>query len=111
MASSKNYYSVKANSLLESVIALCIITICLYLASMVYAAIFTANTTSRFYMSRNKMDEAFFLMQTDQDSLLEKYENDRWKIEKEYYGGAERLIITYRDSLQIYPLKRYYISQ
>lgn len=67
MAWLKKYY--KANSILESVIALAIISICLYIAMMVYANVFSKKTSIVAYSQQNKMNEMFYLLQVSDDSL------------------------------------------
>lgn len=100
---------VRANSLMESVVALSIISVCLYIAIMIYAAVFTPKTSARFYNSFNKTSEVFFAMQLAQDSLTEKYASENWQIEEEGVGAAKKITITYKDSLQAYPQRSFYI--
>lgn len=66
----------KANSILESVIALAIISICLYIAMMVYANVLSKKTSIVSYSQQNKMNEMFYLLQVAADSLeMENQEN------------------------------------
>lgn len=66
----------KANSILESVIALAIISICLYIAMMVYANVFSKKTSIVSYSQQNKMNEMFYLLQVASDSLeMENQDN------------------------------------
>jgi type II secretory pathway pseudopilin PulG len=106
----RNYCNYKANSLLESVVALSIISVCLYIAVMVYSSVFTARTTARFYIEQNKINEFFFITQIQQDTLLEKFENDNWIITEEPEGKIKKITVKYKDSLQAYPEKSYYIA-
>jgi Ca2+/H+ antiporter len=106
----KNYCNCKANSLLESVIALSIISICLYIAVLIYSSVFTTRTSAKFYIEQNKTDELFFLTQVQQDTLLEKFENDNWIINEEQEGKIKKITVKYKDSLQSYPEKSYYIA-
>lgn len=101
--------NVDANSLLESVVALSIISVCLYIAIMIYTSVFTPKTSARFYSSQNKINEVFFVMQLKQDSLLEKYNTEEWNIEEEMMGNVKKITIKYKDSLQAYPEKSFYI--
>ncbi|MEL1244923.1 hypothetical protein AAEO56_11665 [Flavobacterium sp. DGU11] len=110
MLLSKKLCRVKANSLLESVIALSIISICLYIAIMVYAAVFSPKTSLRFYSERNKVNEAFFLLQIQQDSLMENYTNGQWEFEDEMTSKIKKVTVKYRDSITAYPEKSFYIN-
>lgn len=67
MALSRRYYN--ANSILESVIALTIISVCLYVAIMVYASVFSPKASAAFYIARNKTGSQFFLLQLDSDMV------------------------------------------
>ncbi|MNK23701.1 hypothetical protein D3C87_419990 [compost metagenome] len=109
MAQLKRFGNVKANSLLESVLALSIISVCLYIAVMVYSAVFSPKTSIRFYSSQNKINEVFFLMQINQDSLNEKYEGKEWEFEESANGRLKTVAVKYKDSTQSYPVKNFYI--
>lgn len=78
---------------------------------MIYAAVFTPNTTAKFYGSQNKIDRIFFLVQTGQDSLLETKESNNWVIEEDYLQGSKKITVKYKDSLQVYPEKNFYILE
>ncbi|MCO6147922.1 hypothetical protein [Flavobacterium sp. NRK1] len=95
--------------MLESVVALSIISVCLYIAIIIYAAIFTPKTSARFYYSFNKTNEVFFAMQLAQDSVSERYDTDNWEITDETQGGVKKITANYKDSLQSYPQKSFYI--
>jgi len=110
MQQLRRFYSLQANSLLESVVALSIISVCLYSAIIIYAAIFTPKTSARFYNSFNKTSEVFFTMQLAQDSLIEEYDTYNWEITDETQGGLKKITVNYKDSLQSYPQKSFYIS-
>ncbi|WP_330443311.1 hypothetical protein [Flavobacterium sp. C4GT6] len=109
MKQLKRLCKVPANSLLESVIALTIISVCLYIAIMVYSAVFAPNTSMKFYSSQNKIQAAFFDMQIGLDSLKEKYDNENWSIEEEFTEGSKKIIIKYSDSITEYPEKVFYV--
>lgn len=61
----KKYY--EADSLLESVIALTIISICIYITIIVYANIFSPKTSTLYYSHQNKINEQFFLLQLGEE--------------------------------------------
>lgn len=61
----KKYY--EANSLLESVIALTIISICIYITIMVYANVFSPKTSTLYYSHQNRINEQFFLLQLGEE--------------------------------------------
>lgn len=109
MVRLKRFGSVAANSLLESVLALSIISVCLYIAVMVYSAVFSPKTSARFYHSQNKINEVFFLMQINQDSLNEKFEGEEWQFEEATNGRLKTVGVKYKDSTQSYPVKNFYI--
>lgn len=69
MAFLKKYFSIKATSLLESVVALSIIAICLYFAIMIFSMVFTPRTSVQFYDTQNKVNELFYLAELKGDSL------------------------------------------
>lgn len=104
----KRYFSFKANSILESVIALSIISICLFVAVMIYSVVFTPKTSSGFYVSKNKADELFFLMQLEQDSI---YLNEQdYSIEEEWQSTfLKKVTIKAKDSIGVSEEKKYYI--
>jgi len=111
MAFLKKLCNVRANSLLESVIALSIISICLYVAVMVYSAVFTPHTSARFYTSQNKIYEAFFLQQVSTDSLSELYANGELTIDEEDIENSyKKIVVKYKDSTQAYPAKSFYVA-
>ena len=108
----KNCYRVKANSLLESVIAVCIISVCLYIGIVIYSKAYTSKTSLKAYTTQNKINEAFVLIEAGQDSLLDGTEQRKnWKITQDDTDGLQKLTIKYSDSLQSYPEKSYYIAQ
>jgi hypothetical protein len=111
MAYKKRFFSVPGNSLLESVIALTIISVCLYVAVMVYASVFTPKTAPKFYISRNRMDELFFLMELQNDSVND-FPDANWKVEEEWLNAnVKQVTITAKDSLQTASGNSYFILQ
>lgn len=110
MDCSRRYSKVKANSLLESVLALSIVSACLYVAIMVYASVFSPATSARAYASQNKINEAFYLMQIGSDSLTSRYGSEPWRVEEESEGGLRRITVHYQDSVQAYAPKTFFIN-
>lgn len=68
---SKGYCRVKASSILESVIALTIISICLYVAVLIFAVAFSPKTSAKFYVTQQRANELFYELQVGEDSLIE----------------------------------------
>jgi uncharacterized protein YsxB (DUF464 family) len=111
MASLKRYCNLRANSIVESVIALCIISVCLYIAVLVFAAVFTPRTSAKFYNTQNKVNELFFLAQLN-DSLMDQNANEDLIMEEENLGaGLKKITVHYKDSLNVGLEKSFYVSQ
>ncbi|MBN9285317.1 MULTISPECIES: hypothetical protein [unclassified Flavobacterium] len=111
MALLKKYCNIPANSILESVIALTIISVCLYIAITVYAAVFTPRTSARFYNTQNKVNEMFYLMQLQGDSLQYDSEDKNLEIEEEVVNpGVKKIFIQYKDSTNFKFEKSFYIQ-
>jgi hypothetical protein len=107
MALLKKYYS--ANSLLESVMALAIISTCLYIAIMVYANVFTKKTAIIAYSNQNKMNEMFYLLQVSEDSL-QQVNNEN--INSEWINtNLQEITIKSTDSLDLGINKHFYINK
>ena len=109
MACSRKSFNTRASSLLESVIALSIISVCLYIAVLIYSSVFSNKTSSRYYVTKNRIKEAFYLMQAESDSLNGKF-NNNWQIEEEYMGNTKKISLKYTDSIQSYPLESFYVA-
>ena len=111
MASLKNYYKLSANSILESVIALCIISVCLYIAILVFAAVFTPRTSAKFYGTQNSVNELFFLSQLKNDSLIQQNDNENLQVEEEAVAdGLKKITINYKDSTAFEFKKSFYVQ-
>ena len=107
----KKYYSVKANSILESVIALTIISICLYFAILIFASVFTSRTSAKFYNTQNKVNELFFLSQLKNDSLQYESPNEDLLIEEEIVNDhLKKISVQYKDSTQFKFEKSFYVE-
>ena len=110
----KKYFSVnlKANSILESVIALSIISICLYFAILIFAAVFTPRTSVKFYNTQNKVNEMFFLVQLKKDSLEFEASNNNLTIENEVINESlKKVNLNYKDSTKIHFDKSFYVQK
>lgn len=106
----KKYNSIKASSILESVIALSIISVCLCIAIMVFAAVFTPKTSPKFYRTQNKINEMFYLTQLRSDSLNNENQEDGLLLEDETITpDLKKINIHYQDSLQLKYNKSFYI--
>lgn len=111
MAFLKKYCNTKASSMLESIIALTIICICLYIAILIFAAVFTPRTSPKFYNTQNKVNELFYLAQLKSDSLLYESEDEHLQIEEESIeAGIKKMTIQYTDSSQFKFQKSFYIQ-
>ncbi|RYG54877.1 MAG: hypothetical protein EOO01_00235 [Chitinophagaceae bacterium] len=110
MACLKSFCNVRANSIIESVVAICIISICLYIAILVIASVFTPRTSAKFYTTRNNLDEFFFLSQLN-DSLSGNSNGSSVSIEREILGTSlQKITLTCRDSTNRDYKKIYYVG-
>lgn len=109
MVFSKKYINLKADSILESVIALSIISICLYISVLVYASVFTPKTSSKFYISRNKITSMYYLSQINPDSIEASFDN-KITFDKEWITPTlQKIKVEFKDSLQN-PIRINYFS-
>jgi hypothetical protein len=107
----KKYCSVKANSILESVIALTIISICLYFAILIFASVFTPRTSAKFYSTQNKVNELFYLTQLKNDSLQYESQDENLLIEEEVINERlKKISVQYKDSSQFKFEKSFYVE-
>ena len=108
MESLKKCCKVHANSLLESVIALTIISVCLYFAVMIFASVYTPKTSAKFYSTQNKVNELFYLSQIKNDSIAND-ENENLLIEEETVNeNLKKISVQYKDSTQFKFEKTFY---
>lgn len=99
----KKYY--KANSIIESVIALTIISICIYIAIMVYANVFSPKTSIHYYSHQNQINEQFYLLQLQDETPIENIETtENW-----LNTYLKEVTIMYKDSLSSNVSKTVYI--
>ena len=111
LARLKKCSSLPANSILESVIALCIIAVCLYVAVLVYSQLFSSRTSPRFYNSKNKMAEVYYMFQVNPDSILSA-DNDNLNITEEYENAhLQKLAIEFKDSSGVKLKSSYFIHR
>lgn len=108
MGCLRKCFNVAANSILESVIALCIISICLSAAVMVYAMVFNPSNSVHFYKTQNKANALFYILQVDGDSLLAA-EGNKLQIEDEAVGRSRLYSLKYADSIGKPIEKQFYI--
>lgn len=105
----RKYINIKAESILESVIALSIISICLYISVLVYTAVFTPKTSSKFYISRNKVSSLYYQSQIYPDSL--EFNDESFLIEKEWLSTSlQKIKIKSKDTLLNPIAIEYYLS-
>ena len=108
MGCSRKYFRLRANSLLESVLALSIISICLYIAIMVFAAIFTPRTSAKFYATQNNVNAIFFELQAENDSIQQ---SDAIDFEEEPIENTlKKITVRYKDSTDITYEKHFYVQ-
>ena len=111
MVLSKKYYNLPANSILESVIALTIISICLYFAIMIFASVYTPKTSAKFYSTQNKVNELFYLSELKNDSISNENENENLQIEEESINERlKKISVQYKDSTQFKFEKSFYVQ-
>ena len=111
MVLSKKYYNLPANSILESVIALTIISICLYFAVMIFASVYTPKTSAKFYSTQNKVNELFYLSELKNDSISNENENENLLIEEESINERlKKISVQYKDSTQFKFEKSFYVQ-
>ncbi len=110
MESLKKCCKVNANSLLESVIALTIISVCLYFAVLIFASVYTPKTSAKFYSTQNKVNELFYLSQIKSDSISND-ENENLLIEEETINeNLKKISVQYKDSSQFKFEKSFYVQ-
>lgn len=111
MVLSKKYYKLAANSILESVIALTIISICLYFAVLIFASVYTPKTSAKFYGTQNKVNELFYLSELKNDSILNERETENLSIKEEQINdNLKKILIEFSDSTQFKFQKSFYVQ-
>nr|WP_199001218.1 hypothetical protein [Flavobacterium sp. ASV13] len=112
MVLSRKYYKLPANSILESVIALTIISICLYFAIMIFASVYTPKTSAKFYSTQNKVNELFYLSELKNDSIINEGENENLIIKEENINDhLQKISVEYKDSAQFKFEKSFYVQK
>lgn len=107
----KKYCNVRATSIIESVIALSIISVCLYISIMIFASVFTPKTSAKYYTTQNKMNELFYLVQLENDSTLMAIDNKEYVIEEELINEQLKEIkIKFTDSAKFEFQKSFYVQ-
>lgn len=103
----RSYYKIGANSILETVIALSIISVCLFVTLIIYSSVLSPRTSLKKYVIRNRINECFHTMHIAPDSLLKNIEDD-WIIDRNNNLGE--YLIRYSDKHGIYGENRFYIN-
>lgn len=112
MVLSKKYYKLPANSILESVIALTIISICLYFAIMIFASVYTPKTSTKFYSTQNKVNEIFYLSELTNDSIVNESKDENLIIKEEIVNdNLKKISVEYKDSTQFKFEKSFYVQK
>lgn len=107
----KKYCKLQANSILESVIALSIISVCLYFAIMIFVAVFTPRTAAKFYGIQNKANEMFYLIQLKNDSLTAEALDNNLEIKQSLADdGVKEINLKFKDSSQFEFNKNFYVQ-
>ncbi|AWM15201.1 hypothetical protein DI487_15935 [Flavobacterium sediminis] len=100
----KKYY--KANSIIESVMALTIISICIYIAILVYANVFTPKTSMAHYSKQNILSRQFYELQLQEElpntAIISVEEN--W-----LNTNLKEVTVQYKDSIDKSIQKQFYI--
>ncbi|AEW86770.1 hypothetical protein B0A78_08425 [Flavobacterium columnare NBRC 100251 = ATCC 23463] len=108
MVSLKNLNKVKANSIIESVVALCIISVCLYIAMLVFSAVLTQKSSPKFYQTQHKANALFYLSQIEFDSIINQTEAITIETTP-VNANLKELTIKYKDSTEIEIEKKFYL--
>lgn len=104
----KKHTSLKANSLLESVIALAIISIGIYAAILVFNQVFTNTTSEKFHIEQKNINNYFYEIQLDADTLQSDESNYLFEI-NDYNSDLKEYKINYKDSTKIKLRNHFYI--
>lgn len=104
----KKHTSLKANSLLESVIALAIISIGIYATILVFNQVFTSNTSEKFHMEQKNSNNLFYEIQLGVDTLKSDESNYQFEI-NDLNSDLKEYKINYKDSTKIKLNNRFYI--
>ncbi|UMY66255.1 MULTISPECIES: hypothetical protein [unclassified Flavobacterium] len=93
---------VRAGSLIESVMALAIISACLFIALGIYGQVFSKRTSARFYLTSQHIQRDYFLMQVTPDSVTSGLPQTEW-----VNAGLREFVVPQTDSTAFET--RYYI--
>lgn len=108
MRLSKKHTSLKANSLLESVIALAIISIGIYAAILVFNQVFSNSTSEKFHIEQKNINNLFYEIQLGADTLQNDESNYEFEINNSN-SDLKEYKINYKDSAKIKLSNRFYI--
>jgi type II secretory pathway pseudopilin PulG len=104
----KKHTNLRANSLLESVIALAIISIGIYAAILVFNQVFTSNTSEKFHIEQKNINNMFYEIQLGVDTFQNDESNYQFEINN-YNLNLKEYKINYKDSAKIKLNNRFYI--
>jgi type II secretory pathway pseudopilin PulG len=108
MKLSRKHTSLKANSLLESVIALAIISIGIYAALLVFNQVFTNSTSEKFHIEQKNCNNLFYELQLGIDTIKNDESNYQFEINN-LNSDLKEYKINYKDSAKIKLNNRFYI--
>jgi hypothetical protein len=104
----KKYIKQPGNSILESVIALSIISICVFISLLIYTSVYTPKTAPKFYKFKNRNSELFFMMHFENDSISTA--NGDFQVSEEIINSKlKKVAIQVTDSSHLKIKKSYYI--
>ena len=104
----KKHTSLKANSLLESVIALAIISIGIYAAILVFNQVFTSSTSEKFHTEQKNINNIFYEIQLGTDTFQNDESNYQFEINS-LNSDLKEYKINYKDSTKIKLSNSFYI--
>ena len=104
----KKHTSLKANSLLESVIALAIISIGIYAAILVFNQVFTNSTSEKFHIEQKNINNLFYEIQLGNDTFQNEESSYQFEID-DYNSELKVYKINYKDSSKIKLKNHFYI--
>lgn len=91
MKSLKNFKYLKANSLVESVIAIAIISICILVAFLIYLNVIKQNKSVHYYEAKHKVESIF-----ENSIITESYEDETFNYK--YYSIEKTVGISEKEN-------------
>lgn len=108
MKLSKKHTSLKANSLLESVIALAIISIGIYAAILVFNQVFSSSTSEKFHIEQKNCNNMFYEIQLGINTFQNNESNYEFEI-NDFNSELKEYKINYKDSAKLKLKNHFYI--